>query len=65
LGALATSLGTFSGVSILNVGAPFWGLVFGVATSWLTERAALREVWPWLALRDGAAYNHSVPGGPP
>lgn len=45
LGALATFLVTVSGVDILNVGAPFWGLVFGVATSWLLEREALRKIW--------------------
>jgi benzoate membrane transport protein len=45
LGALATFLVTLSGVNILNVGAPFWGLVFGVATSWLLEREALRKIW--------------------
>ncbi len=45
LGALATFLVTVSGVTILNVGAPFWGLVFGVATSWLLEREALRKIW--------------------
>ena len=45
LGALATFLVTVSGVAILNVGAPVWGLVFGVATSWLLEREALRKIW--------------------
>lgn len=45
LGALATFLVTVSGITILNVGAPFWGLVFGVATSWLLEREALRKIW--------------------
>jgi benzoate membrane transport protein len=39
LGALVTFLVTVSGISILNVGAPFWGLVLGVATSWVLERA--------------------------
>ena len=45
LGALATFLVTVSGITILNVGAPFWGLVFGVASSWLLEREALRKIW--------------------
>jgi benzoate membrane transport protein len=45
LGALATFLVTVSGITFLNIGAPFWGLVFGVATSWLLEREALRKVW--------------------
>jgi benzoate membrane transport protein len=45
LGALATFLVTISGVTIFNIGAPFWGLVFGIAASWLLERDALRKVW--------------------
>jgi len=43
LGALAAFLVTLSGIEILHVGSPFWGLVFGVATSWLVERATLRK----------------------
>jgi len=39
LGALVTFLMTVADVAIFNVGAPFWGLVFGVAVSWLLERA--------------------------
>jgi benzoate membrane transport protein len=39
LGALVTFLVTVADVPIFNVGAPFWGLVFGVAASWLLERA--------------------------
>lgn len=39
LGALVTFLVTVADVAILNVGAPFWGLVLGVAMSWLLERA--------------------------
>src|SRR6516164_6637227 len=42
LGALTAFLVTSSGVSIFHIGAPFWGLVFGVATSWLVERTTLR-----------------------
>jgi benzoate membrane transport protein len=38
LGALVTFLVTVADVAIFNVGAPFWGLVFGVAVSWLLER---------------------------
>jgi benzoate membrane transport protein len=38
LGALVTFLVTVADVPIFNVGAPFWGLVFGVAGSWLLER---------------------------
>jgi len=39
LGALVTFLVTVADVPILNVGAAFWGLVFGIAVSWLLERA--------------------------
>ena len=38
LGALLAFIVTVSDVTILNIGAPFWGLVFGFATSWLLER---------------------------
>jgi benzoate membrane transport protein len=38
LGALVTFLVTVADVPILNVGAPFWGLVLGFAISWLLER---------------------------
>ncbi len=38
LGALVTFLVTVADVPIFNVGAPFWGLVFGLAASWLLER---------------------------
>ncbi|MGH8764419.1 MAG: benzoate/H(+) symporter BenE family transporter [Burkholderiales bacterium] len=38
LGALVTFLVTVADVPIFSVGAPFWGLVFGVAVSWLLER---------------------------
>ena len=39
LGALVVFLVTVADVSLLNVGAAFWGLVFGIAVSWLLERA--------------------------
>lgn len=39
LSALVTFLITVSGISILNIGAPFWGLVCGFGVSWLIERA--------------------------
>ena len=39
LGALVAFLVTVADVSLLNVGAAFWGLVFGIAVSWLLERA--------------------------
>jgi benzoate membrane transport protein len=38
LGALVTFLVTVADVPILNVGAPFWGLVFGYLVSRLLER---------------------------
>jgi benzoate membrane transport protein len=38
LGALVTFLVTVADVSIFNIGAAFWGLVFGFATSWWLER---------------------------
>jgi benzoate membrane transport protein len=39
LGALVTFLVTVADVAIFNVGAPFWGLIFGFAVAWLLERA--------------------------
>jgi benzoate membrane transport protein len=33
MGALITFMVTISDHTILNIGAPFWGLVFGVAAS--------------------------------
>ena len=38
LGALVAFLVTLADQAIFNIGAPFWGLVFGLATSWLLER---------------------------
>jgi benzoate membrane transport protein len=38
LGALIAFLYTVSDIAVFNIGAPFWGLVFGFATSWLLER---------------------------
>ncbi len=39
LGALISLIVTVSDVSILNIGAAFWGLVAGFACSWLMENA--------------------------
>ena len=39
LGALVTFVVTVADVPIFNIGAPFWGLVFGFAVSWLLERS--------------------------
>jgi benzoate membrane transport protein len=38
LGALVTFVVTVADVSVLNVGAPFWGLLAGLTVSWLLER---------------------------
>jgi benzoate membrane transport protein len=38
LGALVCFLVTVADVPIWRIGAPFWGLVFGLATAWLLER---------------------------
>ena len=37
-GALVCFLVTVADVAIFRIGAPFWGLVFGLAASWLLER---------------------------
>jgi len=42
LGALTAFLVALSGISFFQVSTPFWGLVFGAATSWLVERATSR-----------------------
>jgi benzoate membrane transport protein len=46
LGALVSFLVTVADVPIFNIGAPFWGLVFGFAVSWLLERAEYRSPQP-------------------
>jgi benzoate membrane transport protein len=46
LGALVTFIITVADVAILNIGAPFWGLVFGFAASWLLEREDFKEPAP-------------------
>ena len=46
LGALLCFLITVSEVTILRVGAPFWGLVFGLALSWLLERDDFEQSVP-------------------
>jgi len=42
LGALVTFLVTVADIPIFNIGAPFWGLVFGYAASRLLERGDFR-----------------------
>jgi benzoate membrane transport protein len=44
MGALVAFLVTVSGVQILNIGAAFWGLVFGYAVTMLLERAGGRAL---------------------
>ena len=39
IGAMIAFLVTVSGISIAGIGAPFWGLVFGVVVSRIMERA--------------------------
>jgi benzoate membrane transport protein len=46
LGALVCFLITLADQSILNIGAPFWGLVFGLTISWLLERQAFKSNVP-------------------
>lgn len=43
LGALVAFLVTMAGLPIFNIGAPFWGLVFGVLASLLLEREAFAK----------------------
>jgi benzoate membrane transport protein len=43
-GALVTFLVTVADVPILRIGAPFWGLVLGLAASWLLEREDMKRV---------------------
>jgi benzoate membrane transport protein len=43
LGALVTFVVTVSDISILNIGAAFWGLIAGIAVSFLLERADFTE----------------------
>lgn len=43
LGALVCFLVTVSDLSILNVGAAFWGLLAGLVVSWLLERPDFRD----------------------
>jgi benzoate membrane transport protein len=42
-GALVCFLITVADVPIFRIGAPFWGLVFGFAASWLLERGDFRK----------------------
>ena len=43
LGAMVTFLVTVANVSILSIGAPFWGLVIGFAVSWTLERSDFKR----------------------
>jgi benzoate membrane transport protein len=42
-GALACFLVTVADVPIFHIGAPFWGLVFGLGASWLLERKDMEK----------------------
>ncbi|MGE5640980.1 MAG: benzoate/H(+) symporter BenE family transporter [Clostridia bacterium] len=42
-GALVTFVVTVADVPVFRIGAPFWGLVFGLAASWLLERNDMRR----------------------
>jgi benzoate membrane transport protein len=46
LGALAAFLVTVADLSLLNIGAAFWGLVAGFAVSWFLERNDFKQ---WVA----------------
>ncbi len=43
LGALVAFLVTLAGIPVLSIGAPFWGLVFGMLASFLMERDAFSK----------------------
>ena len=43
LGAMVAFIVTVAGVPVLNIGSPFWGLVFGFVASVLLERADFSE----------------------
>ncbi|MEY8842731.1 benzoate/H(+) symporter BenE family transporter, partial [Cribrihabitans sp. XS_ASV171] len=43
LGALIAFLVTLAGLPIMNIGAPFWGLVFGLLASLVMEREAFSK----------------------
>jgi len=43
LGALVAFLVTLAGLPMLNIGAPFWGLLFGMLASLLLERESFRN----------------------
>jgi benzoate membrane transport protein len=43
LGALVAFLVTLAGIPLLNIGAPFWGLVFGVLASLLLEKGSFSD----------------------
>jgi benzoate membrane transport protein len=38
LGALVCFLVTVADLAVLNIGAAFWGLIAGLAVSWLLEK---------------------------
>lgn len=60
LGALFTFIITISGVTLFNIGAPFWGLVGGTAISALLEPADFKEI---VRNRTRAPREHKVGRG--
>ena len=44
LGALVTFLVTVADLGLLNIGAAFWGLLAGIAVSWLLERGDFTDL---------------------
>ncbi len=58
LGALVTFTVTVSGLTLYNVGAPFWGLVFGLAASALLEREHFQRARAARACSDRDPTSH-------
>ncbi|ETX02152.1 benzoate/H(+) symporter BenE family transporter [Candidatus Entotheonella palauensis] len=48
LGAVVSFLVTLSGIELWHIGAAFWGLIIGFATSWLLEPDEIRALWKTL-----------------
>ncbi|MDY6811172.1 MAG: benzoate/H(+) symporter BenE family transporter [Actinomycetota bacterium] len=44
MGALVTFLVSVSDLTVLNIGSAFWGLIAGIAVSWMLERDDFRAV---------------------
>lgn len=57
-GALVCFLVTVADVPIFLIGAPFWGLVFGLAASWLRERDDMRPPAKAVSSEVGTGSRH-------